>query len=189
MIKKFQFYINESFFSKSFNERLSFIENLIEKSDDIHDNLIEDWNNYELNFKNNKQKIYEKYLFFFKIRNRILYKFINILDDKKLDQEKIDLLIEKWEDFERTISYGQYDTTNKLSIYYSEQFILLSNNFLKKIEELKKEFIIDLNTKDIFILVKCGGNYITPCRKSFNNIRELKIKNRYYNFDSFNNDF
>lgn len=184
----------ESIFFKSFDEKLSSIEDLIEKLKRCREDLNLVWDKYQENPNRidliignvNLYKLNSIYKYFFKTRDKILIKFNSLFEfvfRKEFNQEKINAIVNAWKDFESTTTYGSYNMSKEFSKKYAESFIIKANDFLKDMNELKDDFDIDLDTEDPFVLTNRGNNYVTPSRKSFDDERSSNFKNRYGDVD------
>ena len=184
----------ESIFFKSFDEKLSSIEDLIVKLKKCREDIVLAWN------KHRDRRIHQDFLidfswrypgfhrlnatykYFFKTRDKVLDIFNSLLEEE-LNQQKIDDIVNVWKDFENTTKYGSYNMTMELAIKCANNFITKANDFLEVLSELKNEYDIDLNTEDPFVLTKRNGDFVTPSRKSFDEERTLNLKNKYWNID------
>lgn len=122
---------------------------------------------------------------FFTIRNILLKKFNKVIKNESIDQEKINLIVDKWKKFEDNFKYGSYNSINNISTHFATIFIKYANSFLEKMNELKNKFQIDLDTKDKFVLTPIPRDFYVPVRKSFHEERIKNMRDNHMIIDPF----
>lgn len=131
------------------------------------------------------QRFNKDYIDFFKIRNILLKKFNKVIKNESINQEKINLIVYKWKIFEDNFRYGSYNPTNNISNQFVIDFIKYSNRFIEKINQLKNQFEIDLDTEDKFVLTPISRGFYVPCRNSFHEERMKNMREEHVEVDPF----
>jgi hypothetical protein len=177
---------NESLFFKSFEEKLKKIDDLLVKLEMVRQMVGGYYKTWaEDKNRKNLRKLNNNYEGYFAIRQTIIKKFIKIIKNDDLNQNDIDEVIFRWKEFEKNLSYGSYNIQMLAGYHYAEMIIGSLNNFLKSLSDLKKEFNVDCDTEDKFVLSPIVDDKYVPLRRLVHKVRMEKMKNSHINEDPY----